>query len=183
MKPIPQTILHDPADGRFGDCLRACIASILEMDSESIPNFAEVVEAPSLRDAWNAKPDDFLREAVKLAPPPGGPPRVRGATGDEMKASITGWLRRHGYAWIVMQLFAEVGLPYILRMMAEWNPGQHYILGGKSEHGTNHSVVCVNQRIVWDPAPVPAGIIGPLTWPGATDHFEINMIGSAVTLT
>jgi len=34
-------IKHDPANGQYGDCLRACVASILELDSADVPHFAE----------------------------------------------------------------------------------------------------------------------------------------------
>lgn len=40
MKPVDQTILHDPENGQVGDCMRACVASIFEFPIEEIPHFA-----------------------------------------------------------------------------------------------------------------------------------------------
>jgi len=41
MTPVDQRVLdHDPARGRFGDCLRACVASVLELPYEAVPQFA-----------------------------------------------------------------------------------------------------------------------------------------------
>lgn len=40
MKPVFQTIMHKPEDGRFGDCHRAAVASILERPIEGVPHFA-----------------------------------------------------------------------------------------------------------------------------------------------
>lgn len=37
MIEVQQTILHDPDNGQFGDCYRACLASILELPIEGIP--------------------------------------------------------------------------------------------------------------------------------------------------
>ena len=39
MIPVDQEFLHDPTNGINGDCLRACIASILETSIENIPHF------------------------------------------------------------------------------------------------------------------------------------------------
>lgn len=41
MKRIYQTILHDPDNGQYGDCTRACIASVLELDIEEVPHFTD----------------------------------------------------------------------------------------------------------------------------------------------
>jgi len=37
MKPVDQTIVAD----KIGDCLRACVCSLLELPIEAVPNFAE----------------------------------------------------------------------------------------------------------------------------------------------
>lgn len=49
MIPVTQTIFADPlrgdghnADGEPGDCLRACVASILELPLSAVPNFVRV---------------------------------------------------------------------------------------------------------------------------------------------
>jgi len=41
MKPIMQKNMHKPEDGIIGDCYRACICSLLEIDDVDIPNFVE----------------------------------------------------------------------------------------------------------------------------------------------
>ena len=41
MKPVDQTIAHDPANGRYGDCMRAMIASLFELGIEEVPHFFE----------------------------------------------------------------------------------------------------------------------------------------------
>lgn len=40
MTPVDQEFLHDPASGSYGDCQRACIASILNLPLSEVPNFA-----------------------------------------------------------------------------------------------------------------------------------------------
>ena len=39
MKPVDMTIMHNPDKNQYGDCQRACIASLLELDIESVPHF------------------------------------------------------------------------------------------------------------------------------------------------
>lgn len=40
MKPVHCIVKHDPAAGTYGDCIRACIATILELPAEKVPHFA-----------------------------------------------------------------------------------------------------------------------------------------------
>jgi hypothetical protein len=48
---------HDPANGSWGDCTRACVASILELPAEAVPHFCEFGEEPPGPDGnlpwWN----------------------------------------------------------------------------------------------------------------------------------
>src|SRR5687768_17502092 len=39
MKPVDQVVLHDPTNNQFGDCFRACVASLLEVPAEHVPHF------------------------------------------------------------------------------------------------------------------------------------------------
>lgn len=39
MIPTVCHVLHDPDAGTFGDCMRACVASILELDTGDVPHF------------------------------------------------------------------------------------------------------------------------------------------------
>jgi hypothetical protein len=41
--PVDQLVLHDPNDDRqLGDCLRACIASVLELAPHDVPHFVQL---------------------------------------------------------------------------------------------------------------------------------------------
>ena len=48
MKPIMQKNRHNKETGIIGDCLRACICSILEISDESVPNFVEDIDYPTI---------------------------------------------------------------------------------------------------------------------------------------
>jgi len=52
MKPVKQEFLHRPDIGQQGDCLRACLASVLELPIASVPHFAQ--ETVGSADFWNA---------------------------------------------------------------------------------------------------------------------------------
>jgi hypothetical protein len=60
MTPYFQRIEHKPEEGQYGDCTRACIASLLDIYPEFVPHFAsDGVPDP---DKFWAKVQDFLRE-------------------------------------------------------------------------------------------------------------------------
>jgi hypothetical protein len=40
MKPTKQTVLHDPANGKHGNCFSAVLASLLHLPIESVPVFS-----------------------------------------------------------------------------------------------------------------------------------------------
>jgi hypothetical protein len=39
MTPVLCRVKHDPEAGTYGDCVRACVASILDMDGDAVPHF------------------------------------------------------------------------------------------------------------------------------------------------
>ncbi len=39
MNKVNMSVMHDPDNGVYGDCQRACIASLLEIDLKDIPHF------------------------------------------------------------------------------------------------------------------------------------------------
>ena len=58
MQRLTQANLHKPAEGIFGDCARTCMAMILGLDRDSIPNFGVHYDDNA---AWGKAVDDFLR--------------------------------------------------------------------------------------------------------------------------
>lgn len=43
MIPVTQTVLHDPANGKYGNCLSAVLASLLHVPIDEIPVFSDPV--------------------------------------------------------------------------------------------------------------------------------------------
>jgi hypothetical protein len=41
MTPVHCRNRHDPENGKYGDCLRACVASVLDVDYDAVPHFFE----------------------------------------------------------------------------------------------------------------------------------------------
>lgn len=39
MTPVTCRVKHDPENGTYGDCMRACIATLLDLDAEAVPHF------------------------------------------------------------------------------------------------------------------------------------------------
>lgn len=48
MNPIIQKIRHNKKENKNGDCLRACVCSILEISDENVPNFVDDKNYPSI---------------------------------------------------------------------------------------------------------------------------------------
>lgn len=45
MIPVHQSIIdHDPAQGRYGDCFRACVASLFHCEIKEVPHFCSYGE-------------------------------------------------------------------------------------------------------------------------------------------
>lgn len=89
MKPVAMTVLMDDVpEGRAadavnnghpaGDCLRACVASILGIPPESVPHFAQYIDHPEGTDSlwWWALVGFCAAEGwtVTVAAKVGGPP-------------------------------------------------------------------------------------------------------------
>jgi hypothetical protein len=50
MKKIDQEFIHDPENGVIGDCMRACIASVFELNREDVPHFGAMPDETWLKD-------------------------------------------------------------------------------------------------------------------------------------
>ena len=62
MKPVKSEFTHLPSMGVYGDCYRACIASILEMKREDVPHFLE--NNPSDDEFWNRRQKWFKEQGL-----------------------------------------------------------------------------------------------------------------------
>lgn len=55
MTPVESLIKdHNPAEGRYGDCFRACIASLLDLPAEEVPHFCDGLDDDAAEDAPGA---------------------------------------------------------------------------------------------------------------------------------
>lgn len=63
MTPVLCQIKHDPENGTHGDCMRACVATVLDMDPASVPHFYHDGSA----EAGMQRITEFLAK-LKLAP-------------------------------------------------------------------------------------------------------------------
>ena len=71
------------------------------------------------------------------------------------------WLKDRGILRLRFTLSGDMPIGNIHDMMAAQHPGIHYILQGRSKNGTDHVVICLNDKIVHDPAIDASGIVGP----------------------
>lgn len=60
MTPQDQEFLHDPANGQYGDCMRAMIASLLELPIATVPHFLQMAKG-NPGDFWH-RVNSFLAE-------------------------------------------------------------------------------------------------------------------------
>jgi hypothetical protein len=125
MTPRKQLYRHNPPE-TYGDGARTCIACLLDVAPEEVPNFSEL--------HWEDKPGWDKAESE--------------------------YLGSKGYARA--QFGYSCGLEEMLAYMKSVNPGVYYILLGTSRNGTPHDVICLDDKIVWDPSQDDSGIVGPV---------------------
>lgn len=63
MRPVDQSILHDPSNGKHGDCMRAVVASLFELPIDAVPHF---LDGGCEADEFNQRINAWLRP-VNLA--------------------------------------------------------------------------------------------------------------------
>jgi len=59
MKNVHMAVIHDEEAGTYGDCFRACVASVLGVESGAVPHF--------LHDGGGTFPDDWMNRFVQWA--------------------------------------------------------------------------------------------------------------------
>lgn len=134
MKPQMMLCKHDPENGSWGDCHRASIASLLELDAADVPHFYHGCDVEG------------------------------GKTGDQAHAEVNAWLLdNHLLREVNIVYPGEIALDDVLQTISNLNPGLHFLLGGTSRSGVGHTVVCSGGAIVHDPSPKASGIVGPMS--------------------
>ena len=131
MTPQKQLFKHNPPE-TFGDCHRTCLACLLDLSVEEVPNWAEKYWEDTA--TWDVEEDLFLSQ--------------------------------HGLSKLTIAFNGSDGLEPVLAHMGQLNANRYYLLTGESKNGTNHVVICLGGKIIWDPAIDNSGIVGP-----ATDGF------------
>ena len=132
---MQQVKYHRPRKGEFGDCLRACLASLLDMEMEDVPAFAEGMTYSSV-------------------------PNMRVYLG-----RVREWLDGTGRAmWVIVLPVAKrddvLGMIGNLNPNQRW-----VLVGGSRATGINHAVCCRGDVIEHDPSELTGpNIRGPL-WP------------------
>jgi hypothetical protein len=72
------------------------------------------------------------------------------------------WLATKGYKQVHSILDGDkLPIQLVLDHVYSLNPGVYYILGGTSKNDTDHVVICLNNKIIHDPAIDDSGIVGP----------------------
>ncbi len=148
MIPVPQRIAAAGGDSLPGDCVKCCVASILELPYEDVPHFV----AREVKDA-DGKPLDWFN-------------------------GINHWLRERGYPlwlkrWTNNKTAAEVfalrdqlglqpgeSMPATLMYRVSKYPDYHegyWIASVISENfeDSTHAIVMLNDQVVFDPSTKP----------------------------
>jgi hypothetical protein len=94
---------------------------------------------------------------------------------DAPEDALKEWLASRGLSLVQQAMIGTIkDLPKILKTVgARDNPGIYYLLSGQSRIGCDHTVICRDGEIVWDPSLTDSGIIGPLK---GTDQFLIEFL-------
>jgi hypothetical protein len=76
------------------------------------------------------------------------------------------WLGRRGIIPINVAYMGSETLDSVMVSVAGNNrdtPPFHYLMGGRSPRGSDHTVVCCGDRVVFDPSPYGGNLEGPMS--------------------
>lgn len=97
-----------------------------------------------------------------------------GPSDEEFVRREVDWLLSQGL--VPVTIWFNCGLPDVFAYQAKYNSGVYYLLGGTSRTGVDHTVVCLDDKIVHDPSLDDSGIVGKLS----CGFFGVTHLGSAV---
>lgn len=127
-------LVHDPVSGVYGDCFRACVASIIELPTEAVPHiFFDGHE------------------------PPEAPAGVPGLPGWHRLNSYLARLPVPLHALGFKLPDAEALEQWNISLSEHIDA--HYVLGGFSVRACHHAVVGRRGQVVHDPHPTRAGLL------------------------
>lgn len=142
MTPQKQLHRHRPDLGEYGDCLRTCIACLLDLSPEDVPHLhtPDDVEAATVLDRWLASGG---RERLEHRP----------AMSPERFAPLQ---------LVRVPFGGDQPMQAVLDNFGGLNPGLRYMLVGTSRNGVAHVVICRDDAVVWDTSLDDSGIVGPI---------------------
>lgn len=141
MRFYKQRVMHDPDNGKTGDCFRTCIACMLDVDPSRVPNFMHLeYKGDTMVAVWR-KVNKWLatRHGVQMVEIP-----FVIDPDTDFELQVLGIGRR----------FKDM----------------KYLFSGLSPRGYQHCTIYQEGRLLHDPSPLSGGIVGPdedsLVWAG-----------------
>jgi len=131
MQPVMCRVKHEPPRS-YGDCLRACVATIMDLDAEDVPHFADL----------GATADEAIASARRWLGDRGLTVACFAFPGDLALSEVLEYMGQTNptVTWL---LFGSTGHPDMIGS------------------GGDHVNVCQGGKIVHDPAWVPTSIKSP----------------------
>ena len=136
MEPRYSMTPHNPPES-WGDCHRACVASIVEVAPWEVPHIWEGYDGT----------DDQIEVGRR-------------------NDILNNWLLDRGFILHNFYVHGTHPVEELIDNISEANPGVYWILSGWSSNGANHAVICRNGEVVHNPTP-GSEIDGPMddgTW-------------------
>lgn len=149
MIPVYQQFKHDPANRVYGDCMRASLASVMNLPIEKVPHFA--------RDTWCEAQQE--------------------CTGFWHAVEV--FLNDRDLHYVLIHVTAESSdeVANFIRNVGLQNPDVYYLAGVRSKRDINHMVVCIDGEVVHDPypseEPIDMANYGPMSSGGVDVMFLI----------
>lgn len=135
-----QTIEGDQDQGINGDCYRAALATLLDLDIASVPHFYEEVN-DDRGSVNNERTTDWALTVDKW---------------------ITQWLADRGVVRIRTMIDGRVAdVNDVFETASACSGGLPLLLSGANKNNQSHVVIVEGSRIIWDPSKHNTGIVGP----------------------
>jgi hypothetical protein len=124
MRPVyMSSTMHSPENGLFGECMRACVASIFELTLEEVPHFANEWQHPE-----------------GMSPQEG------------LEFKLREWLEPQGLTMMFFRVPLE-DMDEAQKGFVDAGMDAHYLVGGVSINGVRHTCVGKLGEVAHDPYP------------------------------
>ncbi len=87
----------------------------------------------------------------------------KGGKEKEEVDQVHDWLKERGWRMLSFAYACPAVKDMLDYFSKSFSGDFYYMIGGRSKTGANHAVICLNDKIIFDPSIEDSGIVGPMS--------------------